>query len=470
MLGKTKSTVNAQFVRQAAITALLIAIYRLALYVPLPFVNEAALADFFKRFGGPQISILTLGVMPYISAYILVEICSLFIPPLKRLRNGDYSGRRYLKRIALALALVLATVQGLGIVRSLGNPTLINDAGVFNVSNTHEYALVVAVLVAGTFFLVGIAELISKYGIGNGISMILFAAVCGRFSRDFRGSLRYYDETGPGIYLFSLIVFFVIGFLIIAMLRSKKPVPVRHRLSEETVQHFQLNTCPSGRMAINFAFSILLLPATFSSFLDTRVGLVRIFTPGTIAYYIVLGLFVFLVSYLFAWLFLRPKTRIKKMSERGWEFVEGNQAIQNRLMRRALIYNIPWAMLLCVLAVLPQLLISRFNVPFYIGGSLVYLAIAIGLDIIERYAMQRRSQSGSLVKIAEFHDVYDAAMVRNHVESEGIPALVQGFHHRCLLYFFGPYIDIALMVPQTDVETSKDLIKNYYNGLGLLEP
>jgi hypothetical protein len=127
-------------------------------------------------------------------------------------------------------------------------------------------------------------------------------------------------------------------------------------------------------------------------------------------------------------------------------------------------------MLLCVLAALPQLLISRFNVPFYVGGSLVYLATAISLDIRERYVVQRRSQSGGLVKIAEFHDVYDAAMVRNHVESEGIPALVQGFHHRCLLYFFGPYIDISLMVPQTHVETSKALIKTYYNGLGLLKP
>ena len=467
---ETQSVANGQFARQAAFTALLIAIYRLGLHVPLPFVNEAVLADFFSGFGGPQISILTLDVMPYISAYILVEICSLFIPPLKRLRNGDYVGRRNLKRIALALALVLATVQGLAIVRSLRNLTLINDASVFNVSNTHEYALVVAVLVAGTFFLVGIAELISKYGIGNGISMILFAALCGRFSKDFRGTLHYYSETGPGIYLFSLIVLFVIIFLMIAMLRSKKPVPVRHRFSEEPVQHFELNTCPSGRVTITFAFSVLLLPATFANFLHTRAGLVKLFTPGTIAYYAFLGLFVFLMSYLFAWLFLRPKARIKKMSERGWEFVAGNQATQNHLMRRAVIYNLPWAMLLCVLAVLPQLLISRFNVPFYIGGSLVYLAAAIGLDIRERYVVQRRSQSGGLVKIAEFHDIYDAAMVRNHVESEGIPALVQGFHHRCLLYFFGPYIDIALMVPQTDVETSKDLIKTYYNGLGLLKP
>ena len=125
---ETKSTVNGQFVRQAAITILLIAIYRLGLYVPLPFVNETALADFFKRFGGPQISILILGVMPCVSAYIVVEICSLFIPPLKKLRNGDFSGRRKLKRIALGLTLLLATVQGVGIVRSLKNLTLVTDA------------------------------------------------------------------------------------------------------------------------------------------------------------------------------------------------------------------------------------------------------------------------------------------------------------------------------------------------------
>ena len=467
---ETKSTVNGQFARQAAITALLLAIYSLGLYVPLPFVNEAALAEFFKRFGGPQISILTLGVMPYVSAYILVEICSLFIPPLKKFRNGDYSGRRRLKRIALGFTLLLATVQGLGIVRSLKNLNLFNDAGIFNISNTHEYALVVAVLVAGTFFLVGIAELISKYGIGNGISMILFAAVCARFSRDFRGSLQYFDETGPGIYLFSLIVFFVIGCLIIALLRSKKPVPVNHKHSDEPVHHFELNTCPSGRVAITFAFSIVLLPATVLNFFDIGGGLVKFFTPGTFTYSVFLALFVFPMSYLFAWLFLSPRTRVKKMSERGWEFVEGIQAAQKHLMRRVFIYNLPWAVLLCVLAVLPQLLISRFNVPFYIGGSSVFLAVAIGLDILERYTVQRRSESGGLIKIAEVHDVYDAAMVRNHLEAEGIPAHLQGFHHRCLLYFFGPYIDIALRVPQSDTGAGKDLIRTYYNGLGLLEP
>ena len=214
----------------------------------------------------------------------------------------------------------------------------------------------------------------------------------------------------------------------------------------------------------------MLLPATVLNFFDTGGSIVKFFTPGTISYYVVLWLFVFLMSYLFAWLFLRPKIRVKKMSERGWEFVEGNQAAQNHLMRRMLIYNLPWATLLCVLVVLPQLLISRFNVPFYIGGSSVYLAVAIGLDILERYTMQRRSQPGGLVKIAEFHDVYDAAMVRNHLEAEGIPAHLQGFHHRCLLYFFGPYIDIALTVPQSDTEASKDLIRTYYSGLGLLEP
>ena len=158
------------------------------------------------------------------------------------------------------------------------------------------------------------------------------------------------------------------------------------------------------------------------------------------------------------------------MRERGWTFSISDQETKSYLFRNLLIYNLPWTALLCGLAVLPHMLIASFNVPFYLGGSSLYIAVAIGLDILDRYNIQRRSGAGRLVKIAEFHDIYDATMIKKHLESKGILAHLQGFYHRHLLYFFGPFVDMSLMVGENDIKAAAEILQKYYNSLGLLKP
>ena len=110
----------------------------------------------------------------------------------------------------------------------------------------------------------------------------------------------------------------------------------------------------------------------------------------------------------------------------------------------------------------------QFNLPFSIGGSTLFLPIAISLDVLDRLNVLRKSKSGGLCKIAELHDVYDASMIKNHMQSKGIICHFQGYYHRHLLYFFGPYIDISVMVSERDRESAEELIRKYYNGLGLV--
>ena len=99
----------------------------------------------------------------------------------------------------------------------------------------------------------------------------------------------------------------------------------------------------------------------------------------------------------------------------------------------------------------------------------MYIAVVIGLDILDRYNVQRQTPSGQLIKIAELHDIYDSSMIKRHLKSEGVPCHLQGFYHRHLYYFFGPYLDISLMVGNDEAEFCRDIIKNYYNGMGLTE-
>jgi hypothetical protein len=136
------------------------------------------------------------------------------------------------------------------------------------------------------------------------------------------------------------------------------------------------------------------------------------------------------------------------------------------LLKQVFIYNLPWTAFLCVLAIAPHILISKLNVPFYVGGTSTLLIVAISLDIFDRFNFLN-SKIQQPVKIAEFHDVYDAAMIKNHLKARGILCHIQGYYHRHLLYFFGPYIDMSLMVSVEDQGPAKELIRNYYGRLGL---
>jgi len=458
-----------QMVRSVIITVLLITIYRLGTQVPLPFIDNQALMDFFKSQRLVHISVFELGITPYLSAYVLVEIFSLFVPFLKKLRAGDYEGRRRLKRFAIGITLPLGILYGDGIVKTFSNITLPTGTKILTLESSHEYILLVTILVAGVFFLVFISELISKYGIGNGISILLFSGICAALGNSIKRNYVRFSDFGPGVYLVSLIIVVVIVFFIIKLLQTKISVAVNHKLLKKPVNLFQFNTCPSGTIAIFYATSIVMLPATLFNFVGGGDTFLKIFSPISFAYNLSLVLILGIISYLFAWLFFHPARRLKKMREREWIFSKSDQDTKGYLSRKLLIYNLPWTALLCGLAVLPHILIVSFNVPFYIGGSSLYIAVAIGLDILDRYNIQRQLGTGRLVKIAELHDVYDATMIKKHLESKGIISHLQGYYHRHLLYFFGPFIDISLMVGENDTKAASELLRKYYKSLGLLK-
>ena len=463
-----------QMIQGIIVTVLLIAIYRLGTLVPLPLVNEKALIDLLgmHQFAFSRVSIFVLGIMPYVSAYLLVEILSLFIPFLKKLRKGDYKSRRKLRRIAFIITLPLGILQGKGIINWLKDMKLTDGAQILNIESIHEYILLVTILVAGVFFLIFISELISRHGIGNGISILVLSGTSAGLFHNMKQNLALFSafRVGPGVYLLALIIVVVIAFFIIRLLKTKTSESVGHKLLQKPVRLFQLNTCPSGTMAVPYATSIVMLPMTLCNFMSGGDSFACLSNPTSFFYIASQVIFIFAISYLFAWLFFHPARRLKRMRERGWTFLKSEQDTTRYLSRKLLIYNLPWTVLLCGLAVIPTILIGFFNVPFYIGGSNFFAAIVIACDIFDRYKAQRNSRAGKFVKIAELHDVYDASMIKNHLETKGILSHLQGYYHRHLLYFFGPYIDISLMVGETDIKAATELLRKYYKSLGLLKP
>ena len=188
--------------------------------------------------------------------------------------------------------------------------------------------------------------------------------------------------------------------------------------------------------------------------------------PGSAIYQITSALLIFFFSYLLAWAFLHPHRGLQKLRTFGWEMPFNKMDSAHELFKKLLIYNLPWTLFLCLLAIIPHISITSFNVPFYIGGASIPVAVAITLDIWDKFRFDMTTRHKP-VKIAQFNDVYDATMIKNFLFSEGISGHLQGYYHRHLLYFFGPYIEMSLIVSSSKKAQAIELLNKYFGGLGI---
>jgi len=443
----------------------------LGLLVPLPFFDaEGSKVQFgvfipYNPMDG-HFSILMLGIMPYVSAYILVEIFSLCIPLLKNLRSGDFEGRIKLKRISLVLALALAIYQANSLVSSLKNWNLSNGKSILNISNGFEHLILVCVMVGCFYLLVAICELISKFGIGHGISIIILSGICGDFIGRVPmhfGRFEYYDLSS---YIIALIVLCALISFTYVLLKTKISFRCYHEKDSTKVGYFQLNLSPSSMVALTYAATIIMLPVTLSHYFGTESSLANNLHPGSLGYNLISIICVFIFSFLFGWAFLHPRKRVNRMRIRGWHFADIDTSAESFMLRRQFIYNLPWTIYLCIMVIVPSTLIVTTNVPFYIGGSSIPVIVAISLDLICGFNFYQ-NKIHQPIKIAEFHDIYDANMIRNHLLAVGIKSYLRGYHHRLLSYFFGPHLDMSLIIDDQDKKSAQTLIQDYYGGLGL---
>jgi len=202
---------------------------------------------FSSRFYEPVwFSIFSLGIMPYVSASVLVEIFSLFMPPLKNFRSGDFHGRRKLKRIALLLALPLGAYQGYSLVNGLKEMALSNEMKVLVIDTSFEHIVLVAILLSSMYFLILLTELISRFGIGHGISIIIFSGICAGFIHSLEGKLSVLYETGVLLFPLLIAIFGLMAASAVVLLRTRISIPVKRADSEKSLDIFQLNLCPCG--------------------------------------------------------------------------------------------------------------------------------------------------------------------------------------------------------------------------------
>ncbi|NKC34024.1 preprotein translocase subunit SecY [Falsiroseomonas selenitidurans] len=387
-------------------------VYRIGSYVPVPGIDAGVMAELLQQMGGGilgmfdmftggslgRMTIFALNIMPYISASIIVQLMSTAIPAWEALKKEGESGRKKLNQYTRYLTLVIAIFQAYGIAVGLESlrgsfGAAVHDPGMFFRIST------VITLTGGTMFLMWLGEQITARGIGNGISLIIFAGIVANLPSALAATLEL-GRTGA-LSAFFIITFLVIALLVIALVvfveRAQRRIPVQYpkrqvgnRMFGGENTHLPLKLNTAGVMPPIFASSLLLLPATFAafqtdraepSFLTDAANLLAHGQPLYMALY--LALIVFFAFFYTAVVF-NPQETADNLRKYGG-FVPGirpglpTAQYFDRVLTRLTAVG---AIYLSVVCILPELLISNYGVPFYFGGTSLLIIVSVTMDTV----------------------------------------------------------------------------------------
>jgi preprotein translocase subunit SecY len=393
--------------RRILFTLGLLIVYRLGTFIPIPGIDPVQLARFveqtqggilgiFNMFGGGALSrmaILSLGIMPYISASIIMQLATSMVPSLEALKKEGEAGRRKINQYTRYGTVLLATVQAYGISAGLEGQGLAADPGAF------FRASAVITLVGGTMFLMWLGEQITARGIGNGISLVIFIGIIA----ELPSALAQFFEQGRtgqintlviiGVLFLAVGVIYTVVFLERAQRRILIQYPKRQvgsKMFGGENSHLPLKLNTAGVIPPIFASSLLLLPTTIATFSagggDTGVlgTIAALLGRGQPLFLIAFaGLIVFFVFFYTAVVF-NPDDVAENLKKHGG-FVPGirpgkrtAEYLDFVLMRLSVV----GAIYLVVICLMPEVLISKVNVPFYFGGTSLLIVVSVTMDTI----------------------------------------------------------------------------------------
>lgn len=400
-------------------TFLMLVVYRLGAHIPTPGINGDALAAFFAQMQGTilglfdmfsggaleRLSIFALGIMPYISASIILQLLTVVVPYLHKLSKEGEMGRKKITQYTRYGTIVLSIIQGIGI--SFGLEKMMGPAGELVVPNPGWSFRLMAVLTltAGTAFIMWLGEQITEKGIGNGISLIIFSGIVVRMPQAVVNTLKLV-RTGEFPILLVLVLMAmmvaVVGFIIF-MERGQRRIPVQYakRVVGRKVfggqsTHLPLKVNSAGVIPAIFASSIIMFPATIAQFsgipfMQTVAGAL---TPGNWPHELLYVAFIIFFCYFYTAVTFNPMDVADNMKKYGG-YIPGirpgakTAEYIDRILTRI---TFGGAMYLAAVCVLPTILVSQMKVPFYFGGTSLLIVVGVALDTvaqIESHMLQR---------------------------------------------------------------------------------
>ena len=408
-------------------TIFILCIYRLGTYIPLPGIdaqalqslmesNQRGLLGMFNIFSGGAISrmaLFALGIMPYISSSIIIQLLTGVSETFKNLKNQGEIGRKKITQYTRYGTVLLATVQGFGVSVGLENSgTVVADPGFYFRLTT------VISLVAGTIFLMWLGEQITQRGIGNGISLIIFSGIVAEIPRALASTFEL-GRTGALsastiLMIFSLVVFTVVFIVFIERAVRKILINYPKRQMGTKIyggesSHLPLKINTAGVIPAIFASALLLLPMTFTNFgfsdSDAFINFSSLFSQGKPLYMLLYASGIIFFSFFYTSIVFNPKETAENLRKHGG-YVPGIRPgertayyIEDILTKLTTI----GAAYLTLVCLMPEFLISKYPIPFYLGGTSVLIVVVVAMDTVSQVQTRLMSQQyESLIKKTKF--------------------------------------------------------------------
>ena len=398
-------------------TLVFLAVYRVGVHIPTPGVNGDALASFFAQARGTlfslidmftgggleRLSVFALGIMPYISASIILQLLTVVIPYLAQLQKEGEMGRKKITQYTRYGTVVLSMIQGFGIAVGLENMQGTAGEMVVMVPGWSFRILTVITLTAGTAFIMWLGEQITERGIGNGISLIIFAGIVARMPNAVASTYEYFRLGQMGIitvlFLIVLMIFVVAVIIYFETAQRRLPVQYAKRIVGRRVYggqstHLPLKLNTSGVIPPIFASSILMFPLTIGSFLPKPLleahpwvaSALQNFGPQAILYNLLYVAFIFFFCYFYTAVTFNPNDVADNMKKFGG-YIPGIRPGQktaeyiDKVLTRITLGGAIYVSAICVL---PTLLYSEFKVSFYFGGTSLLIVVGVALDTVQQ--------------------------------------------------------------------------------------
>ena len=406
--------------KKLAWTLFILCMYRVGVHVPVPGIDAGALSHFFASMQGSvfalldmfsggglrNVSVFALGIMPYISASIILQLLQVVSPDIKRMAKEEgQAGRRKITQYTRYLTVAITLIQGFGIAALLEGMVSPENAPVV-MNPGWEFRLVTIVtLTAGTILIMWLGEQITAKGIGNGISLIIFSGIVVGIPSALMRSYQLIKAGDMNVLfaIFILIMMMAVTVGIVFVERAQRRIPIQYakrqigrKMYGGQTTHLPLRINTAGVIPPIFAQSLLLFPATVAGFSTAEwlQTVVSWFQPTSIVYNIIFVALIFFFCFFYTAIIFDPKDIAENLKKAGG-FVPGirpgdktREYIDNVLTRLTL-----WGgIYISIISVLPMLLIAQFNVPFYFGGTSLLILVGVAIDFMSQVESHLISQ------------------------------------------------------------------------------
>jgi preprotein translocase subunit SecY len=389
-------------------TLALLAVYRIGCHVPTPGINGNELSKFLAQKGGAvmgffdmfsggalsRVTVFALGIMPYISAAIIMELLTVVIPAIGKLAKEGEEGHKIITKYTRYGTILISVVQSFGIAVGLEGM----NQGAFVINPGWSFRLTTVItLTAGTAFIMWLGEQITERGIGNGISLIIFAAIVARFPSAVVSTIRLVKAGEISLLFLIFLIVLMVGVIgaIVYMEKGQRKIPVQYakRVVGRKVYggqstHLPLKINTAGVIPPIFASSIIMFPATVAGFIAIPwvQSMARHLAPGTVSYTILYVSMIFFFSYFYTAIVFNPVDIADNLKKYGGYIpgIRPGQKTSEYLYRVLSRLTFVGSIYLAIVCVIPEILITKFGVPFYFGGTSLLIAVGVALDTVSQ--------------------------------------------------------------------------------------